>query len=46
MDLSLKAIAAYFAISITTLIVGKIIMGFFSSNKFPVEGKVSFAPSS
>ncbi|KAL6925110.1 hypothetical protein ACHAPO_002061 [Fusarium lateritium] len=39
MDFSLKAIAAYSAISITTLIVGNIIMGFFGSNKFPVEGK-------
>ena len=43
MDFSLKAIAAYVAISITTLIVGQLIMGFFGSNKFPVEGKVSFS---
>jgi len=43
MDLSSRTIATYAAISIATLIFGRVIMGFFSSNKFPVEGKVCFS---
>ncbi|RBR25846.1 uncharacterized protein FIESC28_01339 [Fusarium coffeatum] len=39
MDLSARTIATYTAISIATLILGRVVMGFFGSNKFPVEGK-------
>ncbi|KAF4457455.1 hypothetical protein F53441_505 [Fusarium austroafricanum] len=39
MDFSPTALATYFALSVSTLIAGWLIMGFFGGNKFPVEGK-------